>query len=173
MTEQLDLFVASAEQIDTEDNKVSVSSELTPKQWEVYRLIHHNSFIEHRKTTQREIYEKVSGYEWNDDDKVHDHCVAIWKDIKDNNESMEHDGIIISKNFEYWIGNEEETKQFLKDLWKALEPRLSRYWNYYKKIERNGQGKLLDKNNNPIDDNSKAKRFFECFNAYNIEMQKE
>ena len=122
MVEQLDIFASSEE------------SKLTPRQWEMYRLIKYNSLVEHRKTTQREIYEKVSGYEWNNDEKAHDHCSAIWKDIKDNNESLEHQHIIISKDFNYWIGNEEETRQFLNDLWKALEPRLSRYWNYYKKI---------------------------------------
>lgn len=106
-------------------------------------------------------------------EKTHDHCSAIWKDIKDNNESFEHEHIIISKNFEYWIGSKEENKQYLKDLWKALAPRLTRYWNYCKKVGLDGQGKLLDKNNNPIDDNSVSKRFFECFNDYNVSMQSE
>ena len=155
---------------DLPNDKLPQITHLTPRQWELYRLIKYNSVVEHRKTTQREIYEKVSGYEWRDDPKAHDHCVAIWKDIKDNNESLEHDGIIISKNFEYWLGSETETKEFLKSLWKQLAPRLTRYWNYYKKIDQNRQGKLLDKNNNPIDDNSVAKRFYECFNEYDITM---
>lgn len=161
MVQQLDIFETSSEE-----------SKLTPRAWATYRLIKYNSLVEHRKTTQREIYEKVVGYEWNSEEKSHDHCPAIWKDIKDNNESMEHQHLIISKNFEYWLGSEEETKDFLDNLWRALAPRLSRYWNYYKKIKQNGQGRLLDKNNNVIEEESVANRFFECFNAYNVSMGK-
>ena len=166
MTIQLDLFEVSKEQ---EDNK----SLLTPRQWALWRLVEHNSLVEHRKTTQREIYEQLQdyGYVWNEEESCHDHCVAIWKDIKDNNESLEHNKIIISKNFEYWIGSEEETNEFMDNLWKALEPRLTRYWNYYKKLKRNGQGKLLSNQLEPIDEDSKAELFFQCFNDYNITKQ--
>lgn len=166
MTIQLDLFdtMIGEEQV---DNK----SLLTPRQWALWRLVEHNSLVEHRKTTQREIYEQVDGYVWNEEESCHDHCVAIWKDIKDNNESLEHNKIIISKNFEYWIGSEEETKEFLQDLWKALEPRLTRYWNYHKKLSRHGQGKLLSNQLAPITEESVADRFFNCFNDYNISMQ--
>lgn len=165
MIEQLDLFETM------EEEKIPQKSSLTPRQWALYRLIHHNSFVEHRKTSQKEICDSIKDYEWVDDEKVHDHCVAIWKDIKDNNESLEHEKIIISKNFEYWIGDEKETKQFLRDLWKALAPRLNRYWNYVHKTKMDGIGKLIDKNGNPIDEYSKSRKFFECYNDYNIEMQ--
>lgn len=160
MHEQLDIFETS-------------QSRLTPRQWALWRLVEHNSLVEHRKTTQREIFEKVSGYTWNDDEKAHDHCTAIWNDIKDNNESLEHDKIIISKNFEYWIGSERETKQFTDGLWKALSPRLKRYWKFVNKLKLHGQGKLLSNQDNPIDSDSLAKQFHEVFNAYDIEMQKE
>lgn len=168
MVEQIDLLSYD----NNEDTKLPQESSLNPRCWALYRLIKYNSLVEHRKTTQREICDKLSeyGYKWNDDINVHDHCIAIWTDIKNNNESLEHDKIIISKNFEYWIGSKEETEQFLKDLWKQLEPRLSRYWRYYKKINQDRQGKLLDKNNNPINAESVANRFFECFNAYNVSM---
>lgn len=169
MVDQLDLFEESMYIVEEEKNPQK--SSLTPRQWELYRLIKHNSFVEHRKTTQKEICDKINGYEWVDDDKVHDHCSTIWKDIKDNNESLEHDKIIISKNFTYWIGSEEETQKFLRELRKALEPRLKRYWNYVSKTKMDGLGKLFDKNNNPVDDNSKARKFYECFNDYNIELQ--
>ena len=146
---------------------------LNSRQWALYRLIKHNSLEEHRKTTQREIYEKIPGYTWTDDPTVHDHCSAIWKDVKDNNESFEHDKIIISKDFEYWIGSERETMAFLKALWKALAPRLKRYWAYAKKVQIDGQGKLISNQGRFIDENSVAKRFHECFNEYDIEMSKE
>ena len=165
MVEQIDLFSASVAE---EEPKEEIKSELTPRQWALYRLIKYNSLVEHRKTTQKEICEKIDGYEWNDDEKCHDHCVPIWKDIKDNNESYEHDKIIISKNFEYWIGNEEETQEFLNQLWKDLCPRLVRFWNYKTKVARNGQGQLFSTKLNPIDENSKARAFIESYGEERI-----
>ena len=145
-------------------------TKLTSRQWALWRLIEHNSLVEKRKTTQREIYEKVKGYKWNDDPTAHDHCSAIWSDVKDNNESLEHDKIIISKNFEYWIGSERETDEFIKSLWKALSPRLQRYWRFVDKLKRDKQGKLISNQGNEIGEKSLAERFHECFNEYDIEM---
>ena len=167
MVEQMDLFAAS---VSEEETKEESKSELTPRQWALYRLIRYNSLVEHRKTTQKEICDKLGeyGYKWDEDEKCHDHCVPIWKDIKDNNESYEHDKIIISKNFEYWIGNEEETQEFLNQLWKYLCPRLVRYWNYKEKVARNGQMLLFSRRMNPIDENSKARAFIESYGETRI-----
>lgn len=159
MNEQLDLF--------------QTSSTLTPRQWELWRLIYHNSIVEHRKTSQREICDKIDGFIWNNSESAHDHCSAIWTDIKANNESEEHDKIIISKNFEYWIGSERETKEFIAGLWKALSPRLKRYWRYLGKLKVDGQGKLISNQGNPIEVGSTAKEFHEVFNKYDIEMQSQ
>lgn len=170
MVEQIDLFAAT--NCDYEEEKKQQSkvrnSNLSPRQWAVYRLIYTNSIVLRKKTTQREIYDSVNGYEWNDDEKCHDHCPAIWTDITANNLSFSHDKIIISKNFEYWIGNEKETQEFLNDLWNQLAPRLMRYWFYKAKVRKNGQGKLLSNDLEPIGDNSKAREFIESYNPYGI-----
>lgn len=118
-----------------------------------YNLILENSCLG-RKTTQREIYEKVGGYEWNESETAHDNCPAIWKDIKDINECMDIDQVVISKNFEYWVGTKEETEQYLQDLWKALAPRLKRYWLFSKKLKLDGNVKLFQENGND---------YYECF----------
>ena len=170
MIEQLDLFVAGNcdyEQ-EQEQKRVERKSELTPRQWALYRLIYTNSLVLNKKTTQREIYESIRGYEWNDSETAHDHCPSIWSDITANNLSFSHDKVIISKNFEYWIGNEQETKDFIDNLWSQLAPRLMRYWFYKAKIKRNGQGKLLSNDLNPITSESKAREFVESFNPYGI-----
>lgn len=173
--EQMDLWYASAiveEQKTTEQDlqkqhdKECQEHHLTPRQWKLLNLIKNNSLVGNRKTTQREIYDalKEYGYEWNEKDaNTHDHCVAIWNDIKDINLSYDTDKIIISKNFEYWIGNEEETQAFLDKLWSDLAPRLIRYWAYLKKAQRNGQGLLIDRKGNAIDENSKARAFIESY----------
>lgn len=171
MFEQLDLFAAmNCDYEEEREERQPQESTLSPRAWATYRLIKHNSLVEHRKTSQREIYEKVKGYEWDNDEKTHDHCPAIWTDVKDNNESLEHDKIIIFKNFQYWIGSERETQRFLRDLWRALAPRLHRYWAYVNKTKMDGIGKLIDKNGNTL--NEKTSEFHKCFNDYDIELQK-
>ena len=170
MCEQLDLFASAntdyAEQ--QQERVIERHSELTPRQWALYRLIYNNSLVLKRKTTQKEICDSIRGYEWNDSETAHDHCPAIWTDITANNLSFSHDKVIISKNFEYWIGNEQETQDFIDDLWNQLAPRLMRYWFYKEKVKRNGQGKLLSNELNPIDNDSKAREFIESYNPYKI-----
>lgn len=170
--EQGDLFVESAriteQDLQEQFDKKNKENKLTPRQWGVLNLIEKNSLKEHRKTTQREIFEKVAGFEWNDEPKCHDHCVAIWNDIKDINLSYQTDKIIISKNFEYWIGNDEETTEFIDKLWNDLAPRLTRYWAYLKKAERNGQGIFIDRKGNVIDENSQAREYIESYGKKRI-----
>ena len=166
-----DIKVVKVDKVDKVEQpqpKFEQTTELNPRQWQLYRLIEHNSLVEHRKTTQKEICDTIEGYEWNDDEKCHDHCPAIWKDIATNNLSYEHQKLIISHEFEYWIGNEAETKVFLDILWQQIAPKLYRYWTYKNKVNQNGQGRLLDKNLNPIDDTSKARAFIESFNPTGV-----
>ena len=170
MLEQLDLFATVNDDFEEEqaEKEIVRKSELTPRQWALYRLIYTNSLVFHRKTTQKEICDSITSYEWNNDESCHDHCPAIWKDITENNLSFSHDKVIISKNFEYWIGNEQETQDFIDNLWNQLAPRLMRYWFYKEKVKRNGQGKLLSNELNPIDNDSKAREFIESYNPYKI-----
>ena len=158
MVEQLDIFAQSEQK----------EKRLTPRQWFLLTFIKNASLVEHRKVTQKDIWNNVIGYQWIDNPNCHDHCPAIWADIKEINLSYQTDKLIISKNFEYWIGNEEETQEFLDQLWSDLSPRLVRYWAYLKKVARNGQGQLLSRKLEPIDDNSKAREFIESYNDFKI-----
>lgn len=146
-------------------------SVLTPRQHALYRLIKHNSMEELRKTTQKEICEQLKdyGYVYNESVTCHDRCSIIWSDINAINNSFEKEKLIISDNFTYWIGNKEENEEYLDKLWEKLSPRLYRYWTYKRKIERDGQGKLLSVFGNPIDENSKAREFVESFNPFRVE----
>lgn len=172
MFDQLDLFSTTNcdYQEEKKEQELVRKSNLTPRQWALYRLIYDNSIKFQRKTTKREIYEALKdyGYEWNDSESTHDNCSAIWTDIAANNLSFAHDKIIISKNDEYWIGTKEDTDKFLEDLWNQLAPRLMRYWFYKEKVKGNGQGKLLSNELNPIDDTSKAREFVESYNPYRV-----
>lgn len=170
MVEQLSIFDTVVEE---EENRFPQKTTLTPRQWATYRLIRHNSLVEHRKTSQREIYERVEGYIWNDKESAHDKCSAIWSDINANNESKEHQHWVLGDNFEYWIGSKREYMSFLRKKWADIAPKLHRYWELVRFLGYDGQGRLYDKNLNPIDENKGIEMFIKCFNDYDIEMQKE
>lgn len=180
MVDQLDLFQASApshepkvteKDLQCQFDKEHKVNKLTPRQWALLNLIKQNSLMGHRKTSQREICDalKEHGYEWKETSgSNHDHCVAIWNDIKDINMSYQTDKLIIAKNYEYWLGSEEETQEFIDGLWNDLAPRLIRYWAYLKKVNRNGQGIFIDRKGNVIDENSQARAFIESYGKERI-----
>ena len=174
MVEQLDLFLQTVKEEEktkpiTEKelqkihDKKYTQRKLKPSEWELYRLIKYNSEVLDRRTTQREICDKIPEYKWNDDPLAHDHCSSIWTAIKNLNESNEIEKVIISFNFEYWLGGKEETQVFLDKLWGDIEPRLKRYWTYLRKVKKNGQGKLLSAQLEPIDENSNAREWVESY----------
>ena len=165
MTEQLDLFLESSkvnEELlqERHDHKFKQKL-LTPEEWELYRIIRENSYMG-KKTTQKEICDRL-GLNYNNDPKAHDHCPKVWTMISHLNLSAEIEKVIITHEFTYWLGGEEETKVFIDKLWNDLEPRLVRYWAYLKKIKKNGQGKLLSSQLKPIDEDSQAREFVESF----------
>jgi hypothetical protein len=152
MVEQMTMWEAT----NYEEPKKDEETKLTPRQWALYRLIRHYSLDLGKKITQREICDLLPEYyKWNDDIKTHDHCVMIWGDIKNLSLSYEIDKIVISDNYEYWLGDKTQTDDFINGLWDDLFPRLSRYWAYKRKVARNGQGKLLSDQLQPIDDEAK------------------
>ena len=172
MYNQLDLFecAITEEEMQQKHDKAFTQKKLNPRCWRLFDLICHNSLIEHRKTTQKEICDKLGelGYKWNNDPKCHDHCTMVWTDISKLNLSGENDKVIISDNFEYWVGNEEETKEFLDKLWNDLLPRLVRYWSFTNKVAKNGQGQLFSTKLDAIEENSKARRFIESYGEERI-----
>lgn len=184
MQEQLDLFLATNQDIGKERTNVEEPTDridivlpkkkLNERQKALFRLIRHNSLEEHRKTTQKEICEKLKdyGYKWNDDIKAHDHCTMVWSDVTACNLSVETHKLIIPKNFEYWIGNERETKEYLDEYWDSIVPSLFRYRRFLDKVNQDGQGTLFDCNGKLIGEKSKAERFIEAFNDYDIELQR-
>lgn len=175
MVDQLDLFATSvSDDYDSKhkrikekdlqekhDNKFKQRL-LTPQEWECYRLIKYNSEVLNRRTSQKEIAEKL-GLKWNSSETCHDHCPKTWTIIEHLNLSGEIEKIIISHEFNYWLGNQAETKVFIDKLWNDLSPRLSRYWKYLQKIKKDGQGKLLSAQLQPIDEDSQARSFVESY----------
>lgn len=135
---------------------------MTSREWQVYNIIKEKS-LQGQKTTQRELCDLVEGLEYNEDITAHDHCSTIWNIINEINNSDEIDKIIISDNFEYWIGDEEETIEYLNTLWGRIVPKLKRYYNLLRKTKLDGQGKLLSNQLQPIDENSQARPYHEVY----------
>jgi len=167
MSEQLNLFDFQVETITNRDEpKVEPKYRLTPRQWALYRLIKENT-EQGRKTTQKEICEKIEGYEWHTKESgSHDHCPQIWEDIngeKGINWAAEVQKTIIPKDFEYWIGTKEEVNDYLDFLWRSLAPRLRRYWAIVNKARQDGQGQLFSCQGRIIDDESQARGYIEAF----------
>lgn len=170
MIEQLDLFLESVREeqpkitekdLQKKHDKKFQQKKLTPEEWECYRIIRENSLLG-KKTTQKELCNRL-GLKYNDDIKAHDPCPKIWTMISHINLSFEVEKIIITHEFEYWLGGELETQVFMDKLWQDIMPRLTRYWTFLKKLKRNGQGKLLSAQLQPIDEDSQARSFVESY----------
>ena len=134
MVEQMDIFASSVYD-DTPKQEEKKDNSLTTRQKLLYKLIEHNSLVENRKTTQREIVDTISGYEWNDDPRIHDHCSMIWNDInKIKNCEDVNFKVIMSNNFLYWVGSDSELKEYAENYFESdITPRLKRYWNMIRK----------------------------------------
>ena len=162
MSEQLNLFDFQVE----EETKVEPKFRLTPRQWALYRLIKKNT-DEGRKTTQREIFEEIPGYEWHRKEfGAHDHCPMVWNDIegeKGLNYSPEIQKTIIIKDFEYWIGNKEEIAEYLNAKWRRLSPALTRYWDLIKKVAQDGQCQIFSCQGELIDEDGRARGYIEAY----------
>lgn len=147
------------------EKKIKERREPTNEEKELYELIKHNSLVQGRHTTQREICERIPTFVLSKDPFIHDKCVRIWVAIKNINYATSLEYIIIYKDFEAWIGDKEETDNFIANLWRgAISPRLSRYWNLKRKALRNGQGKAFDEDGNPFEGMDFA--FYTSFKAY-------
>lgn len=119
---------------------------LNDRQVALKTLIHINSFVECRKTTQKEICDKIDGYVWNTNDKVHDHCSLIWEDINTINSNTirnNNEGYIITKKNEYWIGTRKETETYLEDLIERIKPSLFRAIQLKRYLKKDGQYDLF------------------------------
>ena len=151
----------------------------TFRQYATFYLIAQNTF-KGIITTQKDIVENYSkenyedGYEWNDKKNIHDHCSAIWKDIEEINFNTNIDKIIIADNFTYKLAEtKEEATRFAKKYLSDAVRKLKRHWNIVKKIEKNGQGKLLDEKNNILTDIIAFKEYYEVFIHKELEEERD
>jgi hypothetical protein len=140
---------------------------LTTRQWTTYSLISNNSHAG-RKTTIGEIIghypitDYEDGYTFNKKTS-HDPCRLVWQDIVAINASSEIEKIIIIDNFTYHLATEEEAMAYYKRLRSKALKAMARAYCIKLKIKADGQGKLISCHGDPIDEESKARRFVEAF----------
>lgn len=131
---------------------------LTPRQWSLYNLLRANA---DQFYTKKEICEIIPAFTYKQE--KWDKCVDIWNDMNEINKSLEVDGIIVMKNQLFKFGTKEEVKEFRNSKIRKLKKLVSQIEMFDIKTNRDNQGKLISNQNKPIDEESKAKRFYETY----------
>ena len=144
-------------------------TKLTPRQWATYRFIKNRSEDGRRATISDLIAnypyseEMEDGYKASSNPNAHDKCKAVWQDIETLNKSSEIEKIIIIDNFTYRLSNKEESEAYAKKLYDKAVKAMARYARIRRKMNKDGQGKLISCQGNEIDEDSEARAFVEAF----------
>ena len=144
---------------------------MKPIDWFVYRLLEERTLGNKESVTQREIYEacKEAGYDvaWNESQNFHnDHCRWLHDVVDRINYSTEVDKMVGHHCWKYRLLDEKESAALVLVFNSRERKARERKIAILEKMRRNGQGKLLSNQGNPIDEESKAKEFHEAFNEY-------
>lgn len=133
---------------------------LTSRQWKLYKLLKSEP---NKWFTQKEICEAIKEYEYHD--RNNDKCPTIREDKLAINQSLEVDKIVVMNKYQFKIGTKEE---YLKERVKhvnRLKRQKEQIENMDYKYNLDNQGKLISNKGNVIDEQSKARNFFETFIA--------
>lgn len=143
---------------------------LEPRQWWLYRLIkasgeklsiadivnYQNEMWEQGKLTYSNLYQ------FKETEGNHSNCPAIYQDIDTINECEELDKIIVKKNNQFWIGNEQETIQYHNRLMHNVCRDSHKAKRLREKISQEGQGKLFTYDLVPMSE-SEGRDYHETF----------
>ena len=136
---------------------------LTPELWDLYNFIKHRSTAG-EKTSVKDICDFMPNvYHLNAKESNFSNCPNIYRDIDLLNGSGQLEKIIVKDYNNFHLATREEAEKY-RDKLQARSLRLmKKYWIISRKIDKDGQGKLIGTNNKPIDEHSSARRFFETF----------
>lgn len=137
---------------------------LTTRQWDLYNLVKQRTF-DGLKTTCKDICDALpQHYQLNEKQSHHSNCPHIYQDCEALLLSSEVEKVIIPDNNDFHIArNEQEAMRYACKLARRGAHRFKRYWAIVDKCKSDGQGKVVSCQNEPIDDESKARRFVEAF----------
>lgn len=133
---------------------------LTTRQWELYNFIKNNDGV-----SQEDICQNIAGYVWNDNPKVHDNCLSIWRDVEQLNNSPEIEKVIIrnKENLYKLCETREEILDYVNGQKNKLIRAAIRLRVASNKLKLDGQMKIISTKDDPIDGNSQARDFVETF----------
>ena len=138
----------------TEEVKDEKPSELTPRQWWLYRLLkalsekeikvsikeiidYQNKYYEAFKLTYDDLYQ------FNETEGNHSNCPAIYDDVHAINECDRIDKIVCFKNNQFYIGTEKEAIEYHNKLMHTVCRDSHKASIIRQKISQDGQGKLF------------------------------
>ncbi|MCK9576971.1 MAG: hypothetical protein M0R51_13800 [Clostridia bacterium] len=145
---------------------------MTPRQWKLYRLIRDNTLNNNPPLTQKEICDAFP-YDFIYNERPNDKCPMIWQDVDFINSRYEVEKIIVVDRFTYRLGTKTECEDYANKLLVGAVKKFRRYWAVNKKMEMDGQGKLVSAQDKIIDEKSQARAFTEAFVDYALNYTEE
>lgn len=154
---------------------------LSPLEWKVYRTIKRNTYSplrENKWTSQLELVEAVNSdltldEVLNYNEKDYNHCRALWTIVNRINQSGLIPKIIVIKDYHYKLGNKAECKAYFAKQRRDALGKLTRLSTLERRMNKNGQGTILDNNLKPITDESSARKWLETLVPDVLEIMKE
>ena len=156
-------------------------TELTALEKKIYNTIKHNTYSplrENKWTSQRELVDAVNndlalGESLNYNEKDYNHCRALWTIVNNINQSGLIPKIIVIKDYHYKLGNKAECKAYFAKQRRDALGKLKRLSTLERRMNKNGQGTILDNNLKPITDESSARKWLETRVPDVLEIMKE
>lgn len=127
------------------------------REWNLFNLLMKEP---NKWFTKNEIVDDI--YDYPESDRTN-YSHEILNDSKKINASYEVDKIIICKNSQFKIATNEEAINYQRHFMNVGKKAFINYWAIDKKIKQDKQGKLISNQNKTIDEDSKAKLFYETF----------
>lgn len=136
---------------------------LNSRQWDLYKLIENSSFEGKRLSVQDICAKLPEHYQSRVSEHNFSNCPLIYKDIDELNASDEVGYIIIKKNNQFFVGDEDEAYAYLRKVYYRMRDAIDKYKAIDKKFNEHDQGRILSRKLDPIDEKSSAKKFNESY----------
>ena len=118
------------------------------RQYDLYNFLKEN-YADNKYISKKEICEALPEY-YTYDTNTNRHNVEIEQDVRAINEWCNMQKCIVSNKRGYKIGNEQECNDYLQRRFNSLFKSLKTLWTIKKRLEQNGQYRLVFGNEREI-----------------------
>lgn len=138
--------------------------------WAVYNAIKEGGVLTQKKLCQ--VVNETLGYKALNyldkatnckNDRKGDHCKNLLYIVRKINKSPEVEKIIVIKNYCYFLGSEEQCMAYYRQLTERAITMFKKANAVWRKIKKDGQGKLVSCHGDEITEKSEARRFVEAY----------